>query len=89
MRSRCCDPANDNLSPEQRFQRGEHVLRAFFLRRFTMLMRHALKLGVLLRSLASDSVAAEPIVFGQTLPYSGPTSGWSAIGKVQAAYFKR
>ena len=53
-----------------------------------MLMRHALKLGVLLLSLASGDVAAEPIVFGQTLPYSGPTSGWSAIGKVQAAYFK-
>jgi branched-chain amino acid transport system substrate-binding protein len=53
-----------------------------------MLMRHAFKLGVLLLSLASDGVAAEPIVFGQTLPYSGPTSGWSAIGKVQAAYFK-
>ena len=51
-------------------------------------MRHALKLGVLLLSLASGDVAAEPIVFGQTLPYSGPTSGWSAIGKVQAAYFK-
>ena len=53
-----------------------------------MLTRHALKLGVLLLSLASDGVAAEPIVFGQTLPYSGPTSGWSAIGKVQAAYFQ-
>ena len=53
-----------------------------------MLTRHALKLGVLLLSLASGGVAAEPIVFGQTLPYSGPTSGWSAIGKVQAAYFK-
>ena len=53
-----------------------------------MLMRHALKLGVLLLSLVSGGVAAEPIVFGQTLPYSGPTSGWSAIGKVQAAYFK-
>ena len=53
-----------------------------------MLMRLALKLGVLLLSLASGGVAAEPIVFGQTLPYSGPTSGWSAIGKVQAAYFK-
>ena len=51
-------------------------------------MRHALKLGVLLLSLASGYVAAEPIVFGQTLPYSGPTSGWSAIGKVQAVYFK-
>ena len=53
-----------------------------------MLMRHALKLGVLLLSLVSGGVAAEPIVFGQTLPYSGPTSGWSAMGKVQAAYFK-
>ena len=53
-----------------------------------MLTRHALKLGVLLLSLVSGGVAAEPIVFGQTLPYSGPTSAWSAIGKAAAAYFK-
>jgi branched-chain amino acid transport system substrate-binding protein len=53
-----------------------------------MLTRHTLKLGVLLLSLLSGGAAAEPIVFGQTLPHSGPTSAWSAIGKVQAAYFK-
>jgi branched-chain amino acid transport system substrate-binding protein len=28
------------------------------------------------------------IRFGQTMPYSGPASAWSAIGKAQSAYFK-
>ena len=70
------------------FLHAQSMFDILFLRRSAMLMRHALKLGVLLLSLASGGVAAEPIVFGQTLPYSGPTSGWSAIGKVQAAYFK-
>jgi len=31
----------------------------------------------------------EPIKIGQTMPYSGPASAYSTIGKTQAAYFKK
>ena len=48
----------------------------------------SLILAALSLLLLSTGVAAEPIVFGQTMPYSGPASAWSAVGKVEAAYFK-
>jgi branched-chain amino acid transport system substrate-binding protein len=36
-----------------------------------------------------DTGANDKVIrFGQTMPYSGPASAWSAIGKAQSAYFK-
>ena len=37
---------------------------------------------------APAAAAAPEIKVGQTMPYSGPASAYSTIGKVQAAYFK-
>ncbi len=33
-------------------------------------------------------VTDSEIKIGQTMPYSGPASAWSTVGKAQAAYFK-
>ena len=37
----------------------------------------------------TDSARANEIRVGQTLPYSGPLSGFGAIGRVQEAYFEK
>src|SRR5262249_18698438 len=35
-----------------------------------------------------SAAAADEIVIGQTMPYSGPASALSAVGKVQTRYFQ-
>ncbi len=37
---------------------------------------------------AMPGVTATEIKIGQTMPYSGPASSYSVIGKTEAAYFK-
>ncbi len=37
----------------------------------------------------ATAIAAEEIRIGQTLPYSGPVSGFGLIGKTQEAYFEK
>src|SRR4051812_5566703 len=52
------------------------------------LSRHALTIAFLLGGIAT-AVAAEEIRIGQTLPYSGPVSGFGIIGKAEEAYFEK
>src|SRR6201991_1800589 len=49
-------------------------------------LRHALTIAFTLSGIAA-ALAAEDIRIGQTLPYSGPVSGFGLIGKTQEAYF--
>jgi branched-chain amino acid transport system substrate-binding protein len=51
-------------------------------------LRHALTIAFTLGGIAV-AVAAEEIRIGQTLPYSGPVSGFGLIGKTQEAYFDK
>jgi branched-chain amino acid transport system substrate-binding protein len=51
-------------------------------------LRQALTIAFTLGGIATAS-AAEEIRIGQTLPYSGPVSGFGLIGKVQEAYFEK
>src|ERR1700743_3668428 len=44
--------------------------------------------AVMLTAMASSSGAEEDLILGQTMPYSGPASALSAVGKVQARYFQ-
>lgn len=49
-------------------------------------------IGLALLTLAAGSVHAEgsdEIRIGQTLPYSGPASGFGAIGRTQEAFFEK
>jgi branched-chain amino acid transport system substrate-binding protein len=38
---------------------------------------------------AENGVTADEILIGQTMPYSGPLSGYSVLGKVTQAYFEK
>ena len=49
---------------------------------------HALTIAFTLGGMAT-AIAAEEIRIGQTLPYSGPVSGFGLIGKTQEAYFEK
>ena len=49
---------------------------------------HALTIAFTLGGMAT-AMAAEEIRIGQTLPYSGPVSGFGLIGKTQEAYFEK
>jgi branched-chain amino acid transport system substrate-binding protein len=51
-------------------------------------LRHALTIAFTLGGV-SAAIAAEDIRIGQTLPYSGPVSGFGLIGKTQEAYFDK
>jgi len=51
-------------------------------------MRRWILLAAILVAVASPSAAEEDLVLGQTMPYSGPASALSAIGKVQTRYFR-
>jgi branched-chain amino acid transport system substrate-binding protein len=51
-------------------------------------LRHALTVAFTLGGIAAAG-AAEEIRIGQTLPYSGPVSGFGLIGKTQEAYFEK
>jgi len=51
-------------------------------------LRHALTIAFTLGGIAAAS-AAEEIRIGQTLPYSGPVSGFGLIGKTQEAFFEK
>ncbi len=51
-------------------------------------LRHALKIAFTLGGIATAG-AAEEIRIGQTLPYSGPVSGFGIIGKAEEAYFEK
>ena len=51
-------------------------------------LRHALTIAFTLGGIAA-AWAAEEIRIGQTLPYSGPVSGFGLIGKTQEAYFDK
>src|ERR1700754_771117 len=51
-------------------------------------LRHALTIAFTLSGIAA-ALAAEDIRIGQTLPYSGPVSGFGLIGKTQEAYFEK
>src|SRR3954465_11148966 len=48
-------------------------------------------LGIMLATMASSALAddAKEIRIGQTLPYSGPVSGFGIIGRSQEAYFRK
>ena len=37
---------------------------------------------------AAGTASAQDIKIGQTMPYSGPASTYSVIGKIEAAYFQ-
>ena len=50
--------------------------------------RHALTIAFTLGGIAT-ACAAEDIRIGQTLPYSGPVSGFGLIGKTQEAFFDK
>ena len=56
------------------------------------LSRHALAvvlgLGAITTPAAADDAKSE-IRIGQTLPYSGPVSGFGIIGRAQEAYFAK
>ena len=43
---------------------------------------------MLARGAAMPGVTATEIKVGNTMPYSGPASGYAAIGKAEAAYFR-
>ena len=51
-------------------------------------LRLALTIAFTLGGIAT-ALAAEDIRIGQTLPYSGPVSGFGLIGKTQEAYFEK
>jgi branched-chain amino acid transport system substrate-binding protein len=51
-------------------------------------LRHALTIAFTFGGIAV-ATAAEEIRIGQTLPYSGPVSGFGLIGKTQEAYFEK
>jgi branched-chain amino acid transport system substrate-binding protein len=51
-------------------------------------LRYALTIAFTLGGIAI-ATAAEEIRIGQTLPYSGPVSGFGLIGKTQEAYFAK
>ena len=51
-------------------------------------LRNALTIAFTLGGIAA-AAAAEEIRIGQTLPYSGPVSGFGLIGKTQEAYFEK
>jgi branched-chain amino acid transport system substrate-binding protein len=51
-------------------------------------LRHALTIAFTLGGVAA-AAAAEEIRIGQTLPYSGPVSGFGLIGKTQEAFFEK
>jgi branched-chain amino acid transport system substrate-binding protein len=51
-------------------------------------LRHALTIAFTLSGIAA-AMAAEDIRIGQTLPYSGPVSGFGLIGKTQEAFFDK
>jgi branched-chain amino acid transport system substrate-binding protein len=54
------------------------------------LSRHALAVVFALGAIAPvAAVAAEEIRIGQTMPYSGPVSGFGIIGKAEEAYFEK
>ena len=56
----------------------------------TGLSRHALTLAfALLAGAAANAEDKGEIRIGQTLPYSGPVSGFGTIGKAQEAYFEK
>src|SRR6478609_565044 len=45
--------------------------------------------GLSLLTLAAGSAGADEIRIGQTLPYSGPASGFGAIGRTQEVFFEK
>ena len=45
--------------------------------------------GLSLLTLAAGGAGADEIRIGQTLPYSGPASGFGAIGRTQEAFFEK
>jgi branched-chain amino acid transport system substrate-binding protein len=51
-------------------------------------LRHALTIAFTLGGIAT-ATAAEEIRIGQTLPYSGPVSGFGLIGKTQEVFFEK
>jgi branched-chain amino acid transport system substrate-binding protein len=51
-------------------------------------LRHALTIAFTLGGIGT-AIAADEIRIGQTLPYSGPVSGFGLIGKTQEAYFAK
>ena len=51
-------------------------------------LRHALTIAFTLGGLTT-AIAAEEIRIGQTMPYSGPVSGFGLIGKTQEVYFDK
>jgi branched-chain amino acid transport system substrate-binding protein len=51
-------------------------------------LRHALTIAFALGGIAT-ATAAEEIRIGQTLPYSGPVSGFGLIGKTQEVFFEK
>ncbi|WP_271566947.1 ABC transporter substrate-binding protein [Bradyrhizobium sp. CCBAU 11386] len=56
------------------------------------MMRAAALFGVALLTFVADPAgaqSAEDIRIGQTLPYSGPASGFGAIGRTQEAFFEK
>lgn len=53
-----------------------------------MRLRHALGIAFTLGGIGS-AMAAEEIRIGQTMPYSGPVSGFGLIGKTQEVFFDK
>lgn len=53
-----------------------------------MRLRHALGIAFTLGGIGS-AMAAEEIRIGQTMPYSGPVSGFGLIGKTQEVFFEK
>ncbi|MGQ0681644.1 ABC transporter substrate-binding protein, partial [Bradyrhizobium sp.] len=53
-----------------------------------MRLRYALGIALTLGGIGS-AMAAEEIRIGQTMPYSGPVSGFGLIGKTQEAFFEK
>jgi ABC-type branched-subunit amino acid transport system substrate-binding protein len=53
-----------------------------------MRKRRWILLAALLAAVALPAAAEEDLVLGQTMPYSGPASALSAVGKVQTRYFQ-
>lgn len=51
-------------------------------------LHHALTIAFSLGGIAA-AMAADDIRIGQTLPYSGPVSGFGVIGKAEEAYFEK
>ena len=53
------------------------------------MMRAAALLGVTLLTFVGGPAVADDIRIGQTLPYSGPASGFGTIGRTQEAFFEK